>query len=82
MAKAVQIKIEKGVYLFKLRQLLECKGISINKLMRDTDTDFNVIKRFMDGKSARIDLTVLARFCDYLDCGILDILEYVRDLDV
>jgi len=79
MKQIATVKIENGVYLFKLGRLLESKGISINRLMRDTNTDFKVIKRMIDGTLARIDITVLARLCDYLDCNVSDIVEYVRE---
>ena len=52
------------------------KKISINKLMRDTNTDFKVIKRIMTGDLIRIDITVLARLCNYLECSITDIFDY------
>lgn len=71
-----KINIESGYYLFKLKKLLNRKNISINKLMRDTNTDFKVIKRLMTGDLVRIDIIVLARICDYLDCNITDIVEY------
>ncbi|MBQ8901929.1 MAG: helix-turn-helix transcriptional regulator [Bacilli bacterium] len=71
-----KINIEAGYYLFKLEKLLNNKNISINKLMRDTNTDFKVIKRLMTGDLVRIDIIVLARLCDYLDCNITDIVEY------
>ncbi len=73
-----KVNIENGYYLFKLGQLLQNKNISINKLMRDTNTDFKVIKRIMSGEIVRIDIIVLARLCDYLNCNITDIVEYVR----
>ncbi len=73
-----KIPVEKGYYLFKLDQLLKDKNISINKLMRDTNTDFKVIKRLMTGDMARIDIVVLARFCDYLECDMTDIVEYKK----
>ena len=73
-----KVEIENGYYLFKLGKLLNDKKISINKLMRDTNTDFKVIKRIMNGDIARIDITVLARLCDYLKCDITDIIEYIR----
>lgn len=76
--KTKKVKIEKGYYLFKLGSLLEEKNTSINKLMKETNTDFKVIKRIMDGEMVRIDITVLARFCDYLKCNIEDIIEYKR----
>lgn len=58
--------MEKGHYLFKLDDILKSENISINKLMRDTNTDFKVIQRLMTGDLVRIDITVLARLCDYL----------------
>lgn len=73
-----KIKIEKGYYLFKLEDLLKNKNISINKLMRDTNTDFKVIKRIINGDIVRIDITVLARLYDYLDCNITNIFEYIK----
>ena len=78
MAMIKKVKIENGYYLFKLGQLLNDDNISINKLMRDTNTDFKVIKRLINGETVRIDITVLARLCDYLDCKITDIVDYVK----
>ncbi len=73
----VKLKIEKGEYLFKLEDVLKKKNISINKLMRDTNTDFKVLKRMMTGELVRFDIFVVARLCDYLKCKITDIIEYV-----
>ena len=78
MTRVKKVEIENGYYLFKLGKLLNDKNISINKLMRDTNTDFKVIKRIMEGDIARIDIPVLARLCDYLECDITDIFEYIR----
>jgi len=76
MSKIKKLSIEKGYYLFKLEQVLNDRDISINKLMRDTNTDFKVIKRLMSGSMVRIDIIVLARLCDYLKCDIADLIEY------
>ena len=76
MSKIRKVQIENGYYLFKLEQILADKNISINKLMRDTNTDFKVIKRIINGEMVRIDIIVLARLCDYLKCEITDIFEY------
>lgn len=78
MNEVKEVKIEKGYYIFKLKEVLKKRNISINKLMRDTNTDFKVIKRIMNGDTIRIDISVLARLCDYLECDITDILEYKR----
>ena len=74
-----------GIYLmlifslpYKLEKLLHDRNISINKLMRDTNTDFKVIKRIMTGDIVRIDTNVLARLCDYLECSLTDIIDYIN----
>lgn len=77
MSKIKKVLIENGYFLFKLEQLIDDKDISINKLMRDTNTDFKVIKRILTGDLVRIDIFVIARLCDYLNCEITDIIEYI-----
>ena len=72
----MRVKMENGIYLFKLDGILKDKKISINKISRDTNTDFKVIKRLMTGELVKIDIFVLARICDYLECSIEDIIEY------
>ena len=57
----VKVEMENGHYLFKLDDLLNKDNISKNKLMRDTNTD----------------TLVFARLCDYFDCELTDIIEYV-----
>ena len=79
MEKVYKVKLENGHILFKLEKLLEDKHISKNKIMRDTNTDFKVLKRIWTGEIERIDITVLTRICDYLDCSITDIIEYKKD---
>ena len=74
----VKVKIENGYYIFKLEDLLKQKNISINQLMRETNTDFKVLKRIITGDLVRIDIFVIARLCDYLHCEISDIFEYKK----
>jgi len=71
-----KVFIENGYYVFRLDKVLKERKISINKLMRDTNTDFKVIKRIMSGELVRIDIIVLARLCDYLDCEIAELFDY------
>lgn len=72
----VKVNIENGYYLFKLEDILKERNISINKVMRDTNTDFKVLKRLLTGELVRFDIFVIARLCDYFDCNITDIIEY------
>ncbi len=73
----VKLEMENGYYFFKLEDILKQRHISINRLMRDTNTDFKVLKRMLTGELVRFDLFVIARLCDYLNCGITEIIEYV-----
>lgn len=77
MDKISKVVMENGYYLFKLYQILDERNISINKLMNDTKTDFKVIQRIATGELVRIDIIVLARLCNYLECEIQDIVEYI-----
>lgn len=78
MNNFIKVEIDDGYYLFKLGTLLKDNNISISKLIKDTNTDFKVIKRLMTGDLVRIDIIVLARLCVYFKCDIKDIVEYVR----
>lgn len=78
MNNVIKVEIDNGYYLFKLGKLLKYNNISINKLIRDTKTDFKVIKRLMTGELFRIDIIVLVRLCIYFKCEIIDIVEYIR----
>ncbi len=71
-----KINLENRYYLFKLESILKNNNISINKLMRDTNTDFKIIKRLMTGDLVKLDIIVLARLCNYLNCVLIDIVEY------
>ncbi len=73
----IKLKIENGYYLFKLENLLKERKLSINKVLEDTNTDFKVLKRIMTGELVRIDIFVIARLCDYFNCSMKDIIEYV-----
>ena len=76
----VKVNIEGGYYLFKLNDILIEKDISKNKLMRETNTDFKVIQRIINGDLTKLDIIVLARICDFLNCHISDIVEYYPEL--
>lgn len=77
MQKNYTLDLKNGYYLFKLEKLLEDKKISKNKVIRETNIDFKVLKRIWSGNLTRIDITILAKLCDYLDCNITDIFEYI-----
>ena len=76
--KITKVPVGKGEFTFKLEEVLNQKQISKNKLMRDTETDFKVIQRIAKGTITKVDIYVLARICDYLDCDMTDIFDYEK----
>ena len=72
-----KLETEHSYYLFKLDDILTKKKVSINKIMKETNTDFKVIKRLMNGDLVKLDIFVISRLCDYLECNFEDIIEYV-----
>ena len=74
-----EVETVDGFFYFKLGKLLKENNISINRLMRDTETDFKVIKRLISGDATRIDIYVLGRICKYLNCSIEDIIYFSKE---
>lgn len=75
----IKVKTDNGYWLFKLGPLLNKKNISNNKIMRDTNTKHDTLMGYINGTLKRIDIDVLDRFCNYLNCELFDIIEYEKD---
>lgn len=48
--------------------------VSQRKLAEDTGVSRDTIGKLYHGRATRVDLATIARLCDYLGCGIEDIL--------
>ena len=76
----VKVRVGDSAYYFILGKVLKDKNISKNKLSVVTNTDYKVIDRLMNGNLAKIDLDVLERLCQYLNCEANDIIELKRGI--
>lgn len=76
--KDVKIYAKNGIWIFKLGTILEERKISKNKIMRDTNTKHDTLQGYITGTLKRIDLDVLDRFCNYLNCELSDLIEYIK----
>lgn len=47
--------------------------------MRDTNTDFEVLKRLISGELIRMYIIVVAQICDYLNFSMNDLVKYVQN---
>ena len=76
----IEVRIGKSAFYFKLGNILDEKNISKNKLSQDTETDYKVITRYINGDLTRLDINILERLCNYLDCDITDIIELKKNV--
>lgn len=79
LEKVYKVKCENGYYLFKLNSLLEEKEVTKNSVIVKKEIDFNSMKKLITGNLSRIDLTIIAKLCNELDCKIEDIVEYINE---
>ncbi|MFV0394908.1 MAG: helix-turn-helix domain-containing protein [Coprobacillaceae bacterium] len=69
---------ENGMIIFKLQDILHTRKISKNHLSVISGVRFDTIHRFCKGDLSRIDLDILCRLCNALNCEITDIIEYQK----
>lgn len=68
-----------GHIWIRLEDLLKEKNISKNKLCQNCALQRTQLNNYCKNKISRVDLTILAKLCEYLHCSIEDILEYKED---
>lgn len=66
-----------GKIKINLDRLLEEKGISKRKLSFWAEMERKQINALCNNTIQRLDLNILARLCNILDCSVSDILEYI-----
>ena len=74
--KSVAIMCEYGNVKIKLKDIMDSKGITRNRLSKATGTRFEVVDKWYNGQVERIDTDILARFCFVLECKVEYIIEY------
>ena len=57
-----------------LNQVLEDRGISQNQMAKDTGISVETIRNFKNNKTTRISFDILEKICDYLNCGVEDVM--------
>lgn len=79
MANEIYRQVEYGHIEVKLREMIEEKGITRNKLRDLTGIKYDVINRYYKAESIeKLDLDVFSRICFVLDCNISDLLVYKK----
>lgn len=57
-----------------LSEILDRKGISQNKMAKDTGISITTLRNLNHNRTIRISFDILEKICIYLDCGVEDIL--------
>lgn len=81
LEKIYKVNYQDGYFLFKLNSILDEKNVTKNSIVETKNIDFNSMQRLITGNLSRIDLDIIAKLCDELDCNIEDIIEYKKRND-
>lgn len=68
-----------GYIEITLEKVLKEKEMSRNRLATFAQVSHDLVTRYYNNKVARIDLDIISRFCDILDCDISNLLTYHRE---
>lgn len=74
--EAFALTKERGSIEIHLKELLEKAGLSKNKFCQRAEMQRSQLNGYLNGTITRLDIDVLVRICDTLDCTISDLLEY------
>jgi len=76
-ARTFIIPCENGYYRFKLEVVLKKIKKSKYALAKQLDSEYKVINRYARGNLSRLDMSVIAKICDFCNCKLEDIIEYI-----
>lgn len=57
---------------------IDSRGITRYELAKRSNLNYQIIDKYYKNKVVRYDSYVLDKICEALDCGIDDIIEYVK----
>ncbi len=68
-----------GKVVLKIEDIRLKTGISKNKLAQRAEMERTQLNKYLNNEVQLINLNVLARLCDTLNCQVSDIIEYVSE---
>lgn len=68
-----------GYLHMRINELIETAGISKNRVCKDLDIPRANFNRYCRDEFQRIDANLVCKLCEYFQCEIQDVMEYVRD---
>lgn len=67
-----------GTITLRVKEMIQRKGISKNKLDQLTAIKRSQLNRYCRGDVVRMDLDTIAKLCYALDCDVNELLHYER----
>ena len=68
-----------GYLHMKINDLLEKKGVSKNQICKELEIPRSNFNRYCRDEFQRIDANYICKMCEYFDCEIQELIEYVKD---
>ena len=68
-----------GRVFITMEEYRRSRNISKNKIVQGANVQRTQLQNYCNNKVARVDLDVLARICNFLDCELSDIMRYEKD---
>ena len=68
-----------GYLHMKINDLLEKKGVSKNQICKELEIPRSNFNRYCLDEFQRIDANYICKLCEYFDCEIQELIEYVKD---
>lgn len=78
MDNSVYVLKDYGKVEIALKEVLEKKHISRNKLCTMIAANYDLVNRYYNNKVIRVDIDIIARMCFVLNCNVNDILKYKK----
>lgn len=63
----------------KINDMLKNKKISKNTICKDLDIPRANFNRYCRDEFQRIDANLICKLCEYFECEVGDLIEYVKD---
>ena len=67
-----------GKIVLTIEEYRIAHGISKNKIVLGARMQRTQLQNYCNNKVSRVDLDVLARICDYMNCELSDIMRYEK----
>ncbi len=71
-----------GRIVITLEEYRKEHSVSKYKIIKNCGVSATQLNSYCNNQITRVDLPVLARICDYLQCDVSDVLEYIPEEEI